>query len=47
VALDGSRLLVASDLTRAGTIAALEEDGVWTVVRELAVKDAAGDVDWR
>lgn len=46
VTLDGDRLLVASDLPRAATMAALEADGVWTVVRELAVSDGDGPVGW-
>lgn len=46
VRLDGDRLLVASDLPRAATVAALEEDGVWAVVRELAVRDGDGAVGW-
>lgn len=46
VTLRGDRLLVASDPTVAATVAALEADGVWTVVRELAVPDGAGGPRW-
>jgi hypothetical protein len=46
VALEGDRLLVASDLTREATVAALEADGVWTVVRELGIGDGDGSLRW-
>ena len=46
VAVEGDRLLVASGLTREETVAALEADGVWTVVRELAVRDGPEPVAW-
>lgn len=46
VRLDGDLLRVASALSRAATVEALQTDGVWTVVRELAVKDEAGEIAW-
>lgn len=47
VEVDGAEVVVASDLPRGATIEALDADGVWTVVRAHAVKDAAGEVAWR
>jgi hypothetical protein len=46
VSLDGRVLLVASALPRDATVEALQEDGVWTVVRELAVRDESGGIAW-
>jgi hypothetical protein len=46
VVLEGDCLLVASDLTRQATVAALQADGVWTVVRELALGAGPEPVAW-
>ncbi len=44
--LDGNDLRVVSGLPRRETVEALRADGVWTVVRELAVKDLSGEIAW-
>ena len=46
VRLEADSVLVASGLPTEATVAALRADGVWTVVRELAFQDGAGDVRW-
>ncbi|HZV50336.1 MAG TPA: hypothetical protein VFD49_11270 [Candidatus Dormibacteraeota bacterium] len=46
VALDGADLRVVSALSREETVEALRADGVWTVVRELAIKGPSGDIAW-